>query len=119
MWNKYQWLSFSQTKKTELTQPFSQTPMLVIDKNNGMITARSDNKIVTRNSFHFKKLTVSERKGGEINENTSHNKAITAIKQNDDSFMQHPTCEYKAANDQDHITTRQSKRLIQKPARLI
>ena len=61
-----------QRKENKFSQPFNPTPMVVVEKNNSMITAKSDNKTVTRNSSHFKKANVAERKGREINERASH-----------------------------------------------
>ena len=57
-------------RENKFTLPFNPTPMLVINKNNSLITAQSDTKTVTRNSFHFKKLTMSEKEVEKINENT-------------------------------------------------
>ena len=49
-----------QEKKDKLTPPFNPTPLKIKEKNGSMITAADgQNKMITRNSSHFKKVGES------------------------------------------------------------
>ena len=81
-----------------------------------MITAKSDNKTVTRNSSHFKKANVAERKGGEINERASHSTVMNEhIPPNNHTSLQHTVCEHEVERNKARI----SKRVITPPTRLL
>ena len=87
-----------------------------VEKNNSMITAKSDNKTVTRNSSHFKKANVAERKGEEINERASHSTVMNErIPPNNRTSLQHTVCEYELERNK----ARKSKRVITPPTRLL
>ena len=56
-------------KKDKLTTPFNPTPLKIKEQKGSMITARDgQNKMITRNSLHFKKVGESIKNEEEIEE---------------------------------------------------
>ena len=49
-----------QQQKDKFTKPFNPTPMVVTNVKKSMVTAKNDEKCITRNASHFKKIASPE-----------------------------------------------------------
>ena len=91
-----------QKRENKFTKPVDSTPMLVIKKNKSMITAQSNDKCITRNSSHFKKITTPAKEEKEHNVSQK---------------LEHVNWRESQQNTQ--VATRSSTRQIKQPHRLL
>ena len=49
-----------QQQKDKFSKPFNSTPMVVTNVKKSMVTAKNDEKFITRNASHFKKIASPE-----------------------------------------------------------
>lgn len=92
-----------QPKQDKFSTPFDPKPFEIIEKKGNMITAKQEDKSLTRNSSHFKKVNISPPK--------SHNKSNE--NRNTDRPENHTSTKDNSRNSDAENSTRSTR--IKKP----